>query len=101
MPRIATSRLFARCLDSRRAPGSKGLRELVFVGTRPRMQEATARGPELALGVVGVGRWGRHWARVCTDVTGGRLVAVCDSNPAQRTELPARAGQVPWFTSAE
>lgn len=65
------------------------------------MQEATARGPELALGVVGVGRWGRHWARVCTDVVGARLVAVCDSNPAQRTELPARAGQAPWFTSAD
>jgi len=64
------------------------------------MQQATAR-PELALGVVGVGRWGRHWARVCTDVIGGRLVAVCDSNPAQRTELPVQAGQVPWFTSAE
>lgn len=60
-----------------------------------------AGGPELCLGVVGVGRWGRHWARVCTDVMGGRLVALCDSNPARPSELPAVAGGVPWFTSAE
>lgn len=62
---------------------------------------ATARGPELALGVVGVGRWGRHWARVCSDVSGGRLVAVCDANPARRSELPAVSGNIPWFSSAE
>lgn len=59
------------------------------------------RGPELALGVVGVGRWGRHWARVCTDVAGGRLVALCDANPARRSELAGAASEVPWFTSAE
>lgn len=53
----------------------------------------------MALGVVGVGRWGRHWARVCTDLVGGRLVALCDSNPARPTELEA-SQHVPWFTSA-
>lgn len=67
------------------------------------MQEGVspARGPELALGVVGVGRWGRHWARVCTDVVGGRLVALCDVDPARRSDLAGAPKDVPWFTSAE
>lgn len=67
------------------------------------MQEGVcaARGAELALGVVGVGRWGRHWARVCTDVVGGRLVALCDADVTRRGELAGGAQEVPWFTSAE
>jgi predicted dehydrogenase len=65
------------------------------------MREAIGGAADVALGVIGVGRWGRHWARVCNDVVGGRLVAVCDSNPARRADLPAAAHSAAWFSSAE
>lgn len=67
------------------------------------MQEGVSpiRGAELALGVIGVGRWGRHWARVCTGVAGGRLVALCDADPGRSKEIAAASDHVPWFTSAE
>src|SRR6187551_1323999 len=65
------------------------------------MREAIGGAADVALGVIGVGRWGRHWARVCNDVLGGRLVALCDSNPARRPDLPAAAQSAAWYSSAE
>lgn len=60
---------------------------------------AAARG--LALGVVGVGRWGQHWARVCDSLQGARLMALCDVESARREGLQPSLRDVPWFGSLD
>ncbi len=43
-------------------------------------------------GVIGVGRMGRHHARVCTQVDGADLVGVVDGNEARRGEMAEQYG---------
>lgn len=65
------------------------------------MQGSVAAAGELTLGVVGVGRWGRHWARVCNELQGARLGALCDVEPGRRDDLAPSFLGVPWFESLE
>lgn len=41
----------------------------------------SAGAEQLSLLVVGAGRWGKNWLRVCSSLRGARLTAVCDEDP--------------------
>ncbi len=58
------------------------------------------RMPEVRLAVIGAGRWGQHWVRVCQQLAGARLSAVCDPD-VSRVGLLSATCQVPWFERAE
>ncbi len=64
-----------------------------------RMQRSDDLNRELALGVVGAGRWGRHWVRVASELSGARLAAVCDADPSRRAQLVPAGQQAAWFGS--
>ncbi len=55
--------------------------------TPPANQTATLR-----FGVVGVGRMGRHHARLCTQVEGADLVGVVDASESRRAEMVEQYG---------
>ena len=60
------------------------------------MSEQTIR-----CGVVGVGRMGRHHARLYTQVPGAELVGVVDQNPQRRSAVTEEYGGRPCATVEE
>lgn len=62
---------------------------------------STSTRPEMALGVVGAGRWGRHWVRVCGGLRAARLAAVCDRDATRERALGRVGTAVPWFETPE
>ena len=63
------------------------------------MQQSDELNRELALGVIGAGRWGRHWVRVASELSGARLAAVCDVDRSRRAELAPAGCEAAWFES--
>ncbi|MSR29517.1 MAG: Gfo/Idh/MocA family oxidoreductase [Phycisphaerales bacterium] len=55
-------------------------------------QERSSATAVTRLGVIGVGRMGRHHARLCTQVDGADLVGVVDGNETRRAEMVAQYG---------
>ena len=56
------------------------------------MTESAQDGPPLRCGVIGVGRMGRHHARVYAQTTGADLVAVLDQNPERARDITEQWG---------
>src|SRR5690606_13507766 len=89
-----------------RPPGSFGRKAYCSwlqstVGDRmPRVAERPVKS-ELRLGVMGAGRWGRHWVRVCHGLSGARLAAVCDRDPLRTSGLSSGYPAAAWYAMAE
>src|SRR5438270_6831528 len=55
--------------------------------------------PSIGVGVVGYGYWGRHYARIFSDLPDARLVSICDSDVGRRDEAGRRFPGVPTDTA--
>ncbi|MGP1310629.1 MAG: Gfo/Idh/MocA family protein, partial [Phycisphaerales bacterium] len=56
------------------------------------MSETEQNGKVIRCGVVGVGRMGRHHARVYTELPGATLVGVVDRDPDRRGDIVSKHG---------
>jgi predicted dehydrogenase len=56
------------------------------------MSESSPNGKTIRCGVVGVGRMGRHHARVYTELPGATLVGVVDQDAQRRADIVSKHG---------